>query len=327
MMSTKFGTSGGMLAIFLLFGLAICPALRANTLDSSVIGMFPKDVSELRYVDLSGARQFAWFPQFQEQLVPDCIPGFERFLQEAQVQQPPSIDQVAWARVSISGNAQLVAIGVGQFDLETIKSFLDSWGASSIKIGPYEVYASLTNLGMSDGYFSLVDSTTVAFGPLEGLRRVLEIRAGKEANVSANAGMMSLIRQVNDDTFFWSALVSAKAEKAIQHLTPELMKFPQAKDVVGKLKGLLISMKVSDDIQLDFKVDSASPGDAVVLSQLLDASLLSKRFQSGESNPDLIKVLDGMVVTPSGNQLDIWLPVTDDQMQSLADRNTFDLLM
>jgi hypothetical protein len=80
-------------------------------------------------------------------------------------------------------------------------------------------------------------------------------------------------------------------------------------------------------MQFDFKVDSGSPKDAVVLSQLLEASMLTQRHQSAQDNPDLAKVLDGMVIKPSGNQLDVRLTVTDEQMRGLADQNTFRLLM
>src|SRR6267154_1564205 len=66
MRSINFLASSRILIIFFLLGLAICPGLHANTpLDSSIISMFPKDVTELKYADLSGSRQFAWFPQFQ----------------------------------------------------------------------------------------------------------------------------------------------------------------------------------------------------------------------------------------------------------------------
>lgn len=330
MRSSKFRASRRMVAIFLLLGFAICPALHANTLDSSIISMFPKDVMELKYADLSGSRQYAWFPQFQAQLVPNAVLGLEQLLEAIQGQQPeqaPSIEQVAWARVPISGSAQVVAVGVGQFDVETIKLFLDTRGVSSIPAGSYEIYAAQTDLGMPEGYFCLIDNTTVAVGSLKGVQRILEIRAQKQVNLSGNADLMNLIRQVNAEAVFGSVLDSAQARTAVQHLVPEMMKFPRANDVVVKLKQLSISVRASDDMQFDFKVDSGSPKDALVLSQLLEASMLSQRYQSAQDNPDLAKVLDGMIVRPSGNQLDIQLTVTDDQMRGLADQNTFRLFM
>ena len=62
MIANRFIPNNRVLTIFLLFGLAACPALRASPLESSIISMFPKDVRELKYADLGGSRQFAWFP-------------------------------------------------------------------------------------------------------------------------------------------------------------------------------------------------------------------------------------------------------------------------
>jgi hypothetical protein len=342
MRSINFLASSRILMIFFLLGLAICPGLHANTpLDSSIISMFPKDVTELKYADLSGSRQFAWFPQFQAQLVPNDVLGLEQLLEATQGAQPegvqpegdqppeqhPYIEQVAWAQVPISGSTHIVAIGVGQFDVGAIKMFLDSHGVSPIPAGSYEIYAAQPDLGMPEGYFSLIDNRTVAVGPLEGLQRILEIRAQKQPNLSGNADLMTLISQVNGQAVFWSVLDAAQARTAVQHLVPEVMKFPQANDVVVKLKQLSISVKGSEEMQFDFKVDSGSPKDAVVLSQLLEASMLAQRHQSAQDNPDLAKVLDGMVIKSSGNELDVRLTVTEDQMRGLADQNTFRLLM
>jgi hypothetical protein len=336
MFSTRFWIGGRVLAIFLLLGFAICRALHANTLDSSVISMFPKDVKELKYADLSGSRQYAWFPQFQAQLIPNEVLGLEQLLEATQGEQPeteqppeqhPFIEQVAWAQVSVSGSAEVVAVAVGQFDVGTIKVFLDSRGVSSIAAGSYEIYPAQSDLGMPEGYFSLLDNKTVGVGSLEGLKRILEIRAQKQANLSGNASLMNLIRQVNGQAVFWSVLDSTQARTAVQRLVPEMMKFPQANDALVKLQQLSISVQASEDMQFDFKVDSGSSRDAVVLSQLLEASMLSQRYHSGQDHPELAKVLDGMVIRPFGNQLDIRLTVTGDQMQDLADQNTFSLLM
>src|ERR1700732_60034 len=149
-------------------------------------------------------------------------------------------------------------------------------------------------MGKSPGYFALIDNQTVAFGPLEGLERILEMRSGREKNLSENAAMMALINQVNGDAVFWGVLDSEETGPAVQHLVPEAMKFPQANGLVGKLKNLSISAEASDDIELDFQVDSASPSDAIVLSQLLEASMLSRRYQASQDNPDLAKILDRM---------------------------------
>jgi len=302
--------------------------------------MFPKDVREIGYADLNRSRQFSWFPQFEAQLVPGSITGFEKFIETSQVQESPCIGQVAWARVSLSdpgsgrdlgrpaeGSGQLVAVAAGQFDGETIKWCLDGHNVRSVQAGANVLYESQTGIGMSEGYFALIDNQTIAFGPLEGLERILEIRAAKGGSLSENAAMMALINQVNGDAVFWGILDSSETGPAVQHLVPEMMKFPQANGLVGKLKNLLISAKASDDIELDFQVDSASPSDAILLSQLLEAGMLYRRFQASQDNPDLAKILDGIRITPDGSHLDLSLNMTEDQMLSLIERNTFRLSM
>jgi hypothetical protein len=359
MLSSKFWVSSPMRAIFLLLSFAVCPAAHANTLDSSIISMFPKDVRDLKYADLSRSRQYAWFPQFQVQVVPNDVLGLEQLLEAAHGEQPateqpaaeqpteqaageqsegqpeewppperlPSIDQVVWARFPISGSAQAVAVGMGQFDIEGIKMFLNSHGVSPIPSGTHEIYAAQPDLGMPEGYFTLIDNRTVAVGSFEGLKRILEIRAQKQANLLENTNLMNLITQVNGQALFWSVLDSVEVQTAVKRLVPEIMKFPQANDVVMKLKQLSISLKAADNMQIDMRVNSASAKDAVVLSQLLEASMLSRRHQSAQDNPELAKILDGMAIAPSGNQLNIRLTVTDDQMRGLGDQNTFSLLM
>jgi hypothetical protein len=337
MISNASGVIRRKFAILLLAGLAISPALHASPLGSSIISMFPKDVRELEYANLVQFRQVPWFPQFETKLVPASIAGFEQFLDNAQGQHPPSIDQVAWARVPVSGgesgrpatgSGQLVAVGVGQFDVETIKSFLDSRNAPSVQVESDVLYASQTDLGMSEGYFILFDSETIAFGPLEGLKRLVEVRAGKEGNLSGNTRMMSLINQANGDSVFWGVFDSGQAGTVLQHLVPDVMKFPQADDLVGKLKELLIRVSASDDVGLNFQTDSASPSDAIILSQLLEATMLEKRYQASKDNPALAKILDGVVISPfDSHHLDVSFNLTDDQMLSLIEHNTLNLSM
>src|ERR1700730_10759343 len=71
-----------ILSAMLLF--APKPA-RAGRLGADVIALFPKDVGEFAYADLKKAPTLKWFPQLQEQLLPDRFRQFEKFLASAGV--------------------------------------------------------------------------------------------------------------------------------------------------------------------------------------------------------------------------------------------------
>jgi len=57
--------------------------LRAESLDSSVIGLFPKNVAEVGYADLQHARRLSWFAQFKQQALPASCMEFEQFLKSS----------------------------------------------------------------------------------------------------------------------------------------------------------------------------------------------------------------------------------------------------
>ena len=58
---------------------------RAGSLGSDILSMFPKDSGELAYADLREARQFSWFSQLKEQMLPSKFRQFEQFLSAAGV--------------------------------------------------------------------------------------------------------------------------------------------------------------------------------------------------------------------------------------------------
>jgi len=48
-----------------------------------ILGLFPKDSGEVAYADLKQARQFPWFSQLKQQMLPAKFREFEQFLTTA----------------------------------------------------------------------------------------------------------------------------------------------------------------------------------------------------------------------------------------------------
>jgi hypothetical protein len=333
----RTGVSEG-LAIFALLMLMAAPGLHAAPLGSSIMGMFPKNVSEFGYADLSAARQFSWFPQFEAQVVPVSMYSFEQFLEAAQMQQTPVIEGVAWARISSSttnsgasgvepGNGQLVGVAEGHFDRKAIQSFLGARKISGIQVGADLIYDAGTGSGVSDVFFILSSDQTIAFGSLAGLKRLLSTHAGDEENLLTNEKMIGLIDGVHGDGIFWGVFGAGRAETVVQQLLPDLAKFSQARDLIGKMEGVSIAVKDPSDIELDFQAMAASPNDALVLSQLFEAGLLYKQQQSIKSNSGLSQILDRARVSSNGVSLELSIDVDDDQVLSLIEHDTFALPM
>jgi hypothetical protein len=316
---------------------------RAGPIDSSVIGMFPKDSAGIGYADLSQARQLSWYPQLEAQVVPVALFGFEQFLENIQMTQTSPIDQVAWAEVGASslrsasssgdgdkstklasGGGQPVGVAIGNFDIDTIETYLDSKKILSYKFGNYVLYSSGTGSGTGDIFFAPLDSHSIAFGSLEPLKRVLRTRDGLEDSLLQNEPVMTLIQSANGDCIFWGVLNSASAAGMIQRLVPDAAKFPQSRDLIDKLKQVLITVKAPDNINVEMQAASPSAKDAVLLAQLLQVGLLMRRsVMNGSENPEMAKLLDTIQIGANGNNLDIEFVLTNDRLLSLIEHNTF----
>src|SRR5258708_23773191 len=57
--------------------------MRAGSVGSDILTMFPKDSGELAYADLKEARAFPWFNQLKEQMLPPKFREFETLLASA----------------------------------------------------------------------------------------------------------------------------------------------------------------------------------------------------------------------------------------------------
>jgi hypothetical protein len=301
--------------------------------------MFPKDSGSIGYADLSQARELSWYPQLEAQVVPVALFGFEQFLKNIQMTRRSPIDQVAWAELGAEasssesvnksatparGGGQLVGVAIGNFDIGTIETYLDSKKIPSYKIGNYMLYSSGTGSGAGNVFFAPLDSHTIAFGSLEPLKRVLRTRDGLEDSLLQNEPVMTLIQSANGDCIFWAVLNSANAAGMIQRLVPDAAKFPQARDLIGSLKQVLITVKAPDNLNVELQAASSSTKDAVLLSQLLQAGVLVRRsLMTSDENPEMSKLLDTIQIGANGNNLDIVFALTNEQLLSLIEHNTF----
>src|SRR5262249_43228742 len=102
---------------------------------------------------------------------------------------------------------------------------------------------------------------------------------------------------------------------------------PQAQQLVAKVRAMTVEITAARGVDAHIQAVCSTPDDANTFAALLQAGLLYRRYQVGNSNPDLASMLDQMKIAPSGDRLDVRLTLTDDQMVGLIRRNTFAIKM
>jgi hypothetical protein len=324
----------GILAALTMF--APKPA-RAGRLGADIIALFPKVVGEFAYADLKKARTLAWFPQLQQQMLPERFRQFEKFLASAGVDPNTQVEELAWGLVAegvtsktegvgsaaVPTGEQIVGVALGNYNPESTEAYFKAQKLPTFKARNYTLYAFGTGSGANDLFFFFIDSSTAAFGHRALLEKMIEVRFGGEEGLMRNDKFFPLVNEANGTGVFWSVLNPAYTRLAMQQLAPEIQQFPDAAKIVTRMQNMIINVDASSGIDGKFQGICGSTDDANTLGQLLQMGLLYKQYQSKTENPDMAQLLTQASVTPSGDRIVVHMTLTDDQMASLIKRNTF----
>ena len=334
--------SGIAAGIVLLAGALVAPgAARAQRLGNDTIALFPKNVGEFAYANLKLARSQKWFPQLQEQMLPERFRQFERFLASAGVDPNSQVEEIAWGLIpegvtaktegtgssAVPTGEQIVGIALGSYNPESTEAFFKQQKLPTFKSHGFTMYAFGTGSGPNDLFFLFVDSNTAAFGHRTELEKMLNVRYVGEEGLLRNDKLFSLINEANGSGVVWAVLNPAYTRLAMKQLAPEVQQFPEAAKLVTRMQNLLLSIQASSGIDGKFQVVCGSSDDANTFAQLMQLAFVYQQYQAKQQNPDLAQLLSQAQVTPGGDRVTLRMSLSDDQMAALIKKNTFALKM
>ena len=307
--------------------------VRAGQVGSDIVALFPKNVGEFAYADLKKARALAWFPQLEEQMIPERFREFEKFLASVGVDPNSQVEQLVWGLVAqkaegtgssaVPQGEQVVGVALGSYNPSSTEAYFQQQKLPAVKFRDYTLHAFGTGSGANDLFFFFLDANTAAFGQRALLEKMIEIRLGNEEGLLRNDKFFSLINEANGGGVVWAVLNPAYTRLAIQQLAPEVQQFPEAAKIVTRMQSMLINVNADSSVDGQFQAVCGSTEDANALGQLLQLGLMYKQYQAKTDNPDMAQVLDQASVAPSGDRVIVRLSLTEDQMTSLIRHNTF----
>src|SRR6266478_557111 len=302
-------------------GIAVAAAMLCNaqissaqSLGADTIALFPKNVGEFAYANLKQARSQKWFPQLQEQMLPERFKQFEKFLASAGVDPNSQVEEV-------------VGVALGSYNPQSTEAYFKAQKLPTFKSHGFTMYAFGSGAGASDLFFLFLDSNTAAFGHRSELEKMLDVRYGGAEGLLRNDKMYSLINDANGTGVVWAVLNPAYTRLAMQQLAPQIQQFPEAAKLVTRMQNLIVGIQASGGIDGKFQAICGSVDDANTLAQLMTLAFAYQQYQAKQQNPDLADLLGRAQVNPAGDRVVLRLALTDDQIASLIKKNTFALKM
>jgi hypothetical protein len=308
--------------------LALClfaPHSTASSLSDTVISMFPKQVGEFAYADMKSARKFPWFPQLRDQILPSRFRQFEQFLSSAGIDPNTQVDELAWGGLTLTkgANEEIVGIALGSFDPSSAEQRFKQQKLPTVDIQTYHLYAFGSGTAPGDILFMFIDSNTAAFGHRSALEKLIDVRSGAAESLANNDKLYPLIHEVNGTGIIWAVLDQSYTHLAMTQLLPQANQFPQAETIINRMQAMTISVEADSGVDARFAAVCSTPEDANVLSAALQAGIMYRKYQQGQSDPALSATLDQVRVTPNGDHLDVEIPISQDQILSLIHSRVF----
>jgi len=313
----------------------------AQRVGPDTIALFPKNIGEFAYANLKQARSQKWFPQLQEQMLPERFRQFEKFLASAGVDPNSQVEELAWGLIAegvtdkTSGTGStavptgevIVGVALGSYNPESTEAYFKAQKLPTFKSHGFTMYAFGSGAGSNDLFFLFLDSNTAAFGHRSELEKMLDVRYGGAEGLLRNEKMYSLINEANGSGVVWAVLNPAYTRLAMKQLAPQIQQFPEAAKLVTRMQNLILNIQASGGIDGKFQAICGSTEDANTLAQLMQLAFVYQQYQAKQQNPELADLLGQAQVNPSGDRVVLRLALTDDQMTSLIKKNTFALKM
>jgi hypothetical protein len=329
-------------------GLAVIAAMMCSAQISSAqrvgpdtIALFPKNVGEFAYANLKQARSQKWFPQLQEQMLPERFRQFEKFLASAGVDPNSQVEELVWGLIAegvtaktegtgsnaVPTGEEIVGVALGSYNPESTQAYFKAQKLPTFKSHGFTMYAFGSGAGANDLFFLFLDSNTAAFGHRSELENMLEVRYGGAEGLLRNEKFYSLINEANGSGMVWAVLNPAYTRLAMQQLAPQVQQFPEAAKLITRMQNLILNIQASSGVNGTFQAVCGSVDDANTLAQLMQLAFAYQQYQAKQQNPELADLLGAAQVNPAGDRVTLRLTLTDDQMSSLIKKNTFALKM
>jgi hypothetical protein len=301
----------------------------AQSLSTSVLGMFPKQVGEFAYADMKSARKFSWFPQLRDQLLPSRFREFEQFLSSAGIDPNTQVDELAWGGLTQAkgGGEDIVGVALGSFDPNTTEDHFKQQKLPMFEEQGYHLFAFGSGAAPGDILFMFIDANTAVFGHRAALEKLIAVRSGQAPSLLDNDKVYPLINDTNGTGIIWAVLDQSYTHLAMNQLLPQANQFPQASQIIGRMSAMTISVDADSGVDAHFQAVCSSPADANVLSAALQAGIMYRRYQEGQQNQALSSALDQVRVTPAGDRLKVEIPLSQDQLVSLIRSRAFAIQM
>jgi len=207
----------------------------------------------------------------------------------------------------------LYGFAAGHFDKARVASHAAAQNLTPTPISGQQAYC--LTAGVAGTCVIILENSLGAFGPLSTLSTLVEAHSGQATGLSSDRRFSGLMGDVNKGAPIWGiALGRAVADWFGGWLSAQnTLKLDWTK-VFEKVDSIVYSIDAADKVNLDVKLNCATPEDASSLRQILEGMKMAQQLAWGVQNPGQPNPYSAMNVDAHEKQIGLQLSMAYTQL-------------
>ncbi len=291
---------------FFLVSLSFSCARKVES--DKALSLLPKESAFLFSIDMKRLAATDLYKKIKEDT--EALEKYNEFVEKTGVDPEKHLERIVLAIPPDVEETQEVAVAIfGIFDREKILSAIEEEG--EVETSTYEgleVYSFTPEdepMGMS-----FLAEGCLGFGGQESIKRMIELSKGKGESLEANAEMMDVLKDVNQENMFWGAGLIPEDYKQKAKANPMTQSF-------ASLRSIILSVNAEKGFDFFMLSRSDVEEDAKLMADAMKGFVALGKMGAGEK-PDLLEMLDKIEIGSKKNEVTISMHLSEELMERLG---------
>jgi hypothetical protein len=267
------------------------------------LSSFPADTHQMVYVGLAQVRALPNYPQMRQHIFTPQLRNFQEFLRAAGSDPEKTVDEVVlgW-RGEAFGSTGYFGLAGGSFDAGRVQQFFASHDLPSREYAGQPLFAFGSGADRDDYYFTFLTATAAAFGRLNDLQALLDVRARIQPALETNARFAEWEAELEGVAPQWGI---ATGKAAVSQAVPWLGSSPQARAnldaAFAKVEAVLYRLDWGNSLATHASLLCQDEETAGAIAQLVNL-LREARLPA---SPGVAAILQGLEVHADGKRVEL----------------------
>jgi len=234
------------------------------------LSTFPADTHQILYSNLAQLRALPDYGRIRLWIVTPPLDNFERILNTFRTDVEKDMDEVTLGWRGDAPNSAFFGLAEGRFQPDLTRDYFAKRETPCEQYAGYDLYGFGSSTDRDALFFAFFDSSTVAFGHLNELKAMLDVRAGGRPALQSNSDFLNAEGELEGSALQWGIARGALAAKEAAPWLTGGVKLPaDPKALLAPIQLVLYRFDWGSQLYMRMSLLCRDAGSATKLTQVL----------------------------------------------------------